>query len=315
MPSLDVLAERLAARMEQTPNDIEGWMMLGRTYFALGNAPQALAALERAYALAPDDLDVKLTYAEAIAANNDNRLEGKPAELIGEVLAADPDHMNARWLSGVLSFQRGQYTGAIQSWQRILAQTDPNGSDAADLRGLIEEARQRGGIASDNLPNSPTAQAKPAQPEPSPATESPTPPPSTSATAASAPAPADADRAAAPAASIQAEVSIAPELANQIPQGAAVFVYAKAAAGPPMPLAAQRIGVGDLPATLTLDDSMAMTPAMKLSSFPEVIVGARISASGQAMPMSGDLQGESGPIKVAGDRQAPVEVIIDRRLP
>jgi cytochrome c-type biogenesis protein CcmH len=94
-----------------------------------------------------------------------------------------------------------------------------------------------------------------------------------------------------------------------------VFVYAKAAAGPPMPLAAQRLAVRDLPTTLKLDDSMAMTPAMKLSSFPEVILGARISASGQPAPMPGDLQGEVGPIDTRATQEAPIQIQIDQRLP
>lgn len=296
MPPLDELANRLAARMEQNPGDIEGWMMLGRTYFSLGEAPSALKALERAYALAPDDLDVKLTYAEALAANNKNQFEGQPAELISQVLAADPNHINARWLSGLLAFQRGQYSAAIQSWQRLLEQLDPNSSDAEDLRGLIEEARNRSGVA--------TAPEPPVVPESAANAESNV-APEPSAT----PEPATAS-----GAQIQVSISVAPDLAMQLPPDAVVFVYAKAAAGPPMPLAAQRLRVVDLPATLRLDDSMAMNPAITLSSFPEVILGARISASGQAMPMPGDLQGETGPI-ITSEVQAPVPVVINQRLP
>jgi cytochrome c-type biogenesis protein CcmH len=285
MPPLDVLAERLAARLAQNPEDLEGWMMLGRTWFALGQPAQALKALEAAYALAPENLDVKLTYAEALAANNDNSLEGQPAQLISEVLAAEPDHTNARWLSGMLSFQRGQYTAAIQSWQRLLAQTDPNSRDAEDLRGLIEEARQRGGMVG--------GPAEPTKPKP----------------AESAPTAANGVR-------IHASISIIPELADQVPANALVFVYAKAANGPPMPLAAQRLRVNDLPTTLTLDDSMAMNPAMKLSNFPEVVIGARISMTGQAMPGPGDWQGETGPVKVhEGGDPAVVPVVINQRLP
>ena len=287
MPPLDVLAERLAARMEQNPEDIEGWMMLGRTYFAMGQPAPALKALQQAYALAPDNLDVKLTYAEALAANNDNQLEGQPAALISEVLAADPDHINARWLNGMLSFQRGQYTAAIQSWQRVLDQIDPASSDAEDLRGLIAEARQRGGLAEE------ASAAVPKADQP----------------AAATPAPA----AAAPG-QIEVRVAVAPEFAGSIDPNTAVFIYAKAAAGPPMPLAARRVTLGDLPMTVTLDDSLAINPALKLSSFPTVIVGARISASGQAMPMPGDPQGETGPLNTER-ASAPIQVLIDQRRP
>jgi len=115
------------------------------------------------------------------------------------------------------------------------------------------------------------------------------------------------------AAAINVAVSLSPSLANRAAPDTTVFVYAKAAAGPPMPLAVQRIRVDDLPTTLRLTDSMAMMPAMKLSNFPRVIVGARVSASGQAMPRSGDLEGETGPIPSnSADR---VSITIDRVRP
>jgi cytochrome c-type biogenesis protein CcmH len=80
-----------------------------------------------------------------------------------------------------------------------------------------------------------------------------------------------------------------------------------------MPLAVQRLRVSDLPVTLTLDDSMAVMPAMRLSTFPQVVVGARISKSGQATPQSGDLEGQSDPIVIAETPQ--VSVTIDRPRP
>jgi cytochrome c-type biogenesis protein CcmH len=80
-----------------------------------------------------------------------------------------------------------------------------------------------------------------------------------------------------------------------------------------MPLAVQRLKVSDLPATVTLDDGMAMMPAMRLSAFPEVLVGARISKSGQATPSSGDLEGQTGPVSVAGAPE--VAVTIDKQRP
>lgn len=331
MPSLDVLAERLSARMEQNPADLEGWMMLGRTYFALGQPAQALAALEQAYALAPDEPEVKLTYAEALAANHDNQLEGKPAELISEVLATNPDHLNARWLNGVLSFQRGQYTAAIRSWQGILEQTDPASQDAEDLRNLIEEARKRGGLE----PLTRTAEAQtgaeasqPALAAADPATAAqldpggqPDGPSSTAASQApdavsgQPPQTQRQSPAAGAGGQLLVEVEIAEAFRGQVPPQAAVFVYAKAAAGPPMPLAVRRLSAAQLPTSVTLDDSMAMTPAMKLSSFDQVIVGARVSKSGQAMPMPGDLQGETSPIRIgSAGLEQPVPIVIDEQL-
>jgi cytochrome c-type biogenesis protein CcmH len=75
-----------------------------------------------------------------------------------------------------------------------------------------------------------------------------------------------------------------------------------------MPLAILRKRVSDLPLQFSLDDSMAMAPGMRISAFPRVVVGARVSKSGQAKPQPGDLQGASAP--VANDA-AGVSVVID----
>ena len=112
---------------------------------------------------------------------------------------------------------------------------------------------------------------------------------------------------------LQVEVTLAPALAAQAAPEDTVFVFARAASGPPMPLAVQRLQVKELPRTVTLDDSLAMMPSMRLSSAAEVVVGARISRSGEAMPQSGDLEGDTGTLTLAGTDQ--VAVTIDRVRP
>jgi len=92
-----------------------------------------------------------------------------------------------------------------------------------------------------------------------------------------------------------------------------LFVYAKAAAGPPMPLAIVRKIAADLPLRVTLNDSQAMMPQMKLSAFNQVIINARISKSGSAMPSTGDLQGISDPVDPA--RNPSVDIVIDSVVP
>jgi cytochrome c-type biogenesis protein CcmH len=111
---------------------------------------------------------------------------------------------------------------------------------------------------------------------------------------------------------LQGTVSLSPQLQGKAAADDTVFVFARAADGPPMPLAVARTRVRDLPYSFRLDDSMAMTPALKLSAFPRVVVGARVSKSGDATPQTGDLQGASPP--VANDAGA-VNVVIDRVVP
>ena len=109
------------------------------------------------------------------------------------------------------------------------------------------------------------------------------------------------------------KVELDAKLVAKAAPGDTVFVYAKAASGPPMPLAVQRLRVEQLPATVTLTDGMGMLPNMKLSQFPQVIVGARISKSGNAIAQSGDLQTVSKPLAVT--TTTPIGLTIDQLVP
>jgi cytochrome c-type biogenesis protein CcmH len=350
LPPIEELIARLEQRLEQQPNDAEGWMMLGRTYFATGNRQGAEDALARAYDLTPNDPMIVLAYAESIATNNDNQLEGRPAELISEALELEPNNTTARWLAAMVAFQRGQFQSAATTWRNLLEQVGPESEDAAELRTLIDEAELRAGLPADAMRVA--QQAADAQGDPI-STESPRPSgdkpeqlnqvggaedagaeDAAAKTSNSGEAPSEPPAAppAAPPASaasddtgsaasedavagpgLRVQVALAPGLNGRLPPSTPVFIYAKAASGPPMPLAVQRATLADLPLEARLDDSMAMMPAMQLSNFPQVIVGARVSPSGQAMPRPGDLQGETGP--VASDRAAPVGVEINRVIP
>lgn len=353
--SLEVLVQRLEERLAQAPEDGEGWTMLGRTYFAMGRTDAAEKALARAHELLPEATNVTLAYAESIAANNDRSLEGKPAELISKALAAEPDNATARWLSGMVAFQRGQFQTAATAWKRVLGQIDPAGDDAQELRRLIAQAEQRAGVPPEMqlAANSDGVRAA-AKPSPAPGGTAPADtspqaaadstgaadqeaaapatqqvaqadagtadapaPPTAAPPAAASPAVAPTTEPEAPDAAavpgIDVSVSLAPALAGRMPPGTTVFVFARAAAGPPMPLAVQRLTLADLPARIRLDDSMAMMPQMRLSAFPQVVVGARVSPSGQAMPQPGDLEGETGPVAPAD--AGAVSVTIDRVRP
>lgn len=287
VPPLDVLVQGLAERLEQDPDNLDGWLMLGRTYFAIKQPTKALAAMERAYQLAPKQANVVIAYAEALAANNGNRLTGKPAELIRTALEIEPGNASARWLDGMLAYQQERFADAAGTWQGILPEMDPAGQEAQQVRQLIAEARNRGGMpaAPPAIAQAPSAGAAPAQPAAARHT----------------------------GAKIQVAVTLDPTLAEKADPDDTVFVFARASAGPPMPLAVQRLKVADLPATVTLDDSMAVMPAMRLSAFPQVVVGARVSKSGQATPQSGDLEGQIGPLSSDGTSDAAVNIDQVRR--
>jgi cytochrome c-type biogenesis protein CcmH len=317
MPSLDVLAQQLAERLEKNPQNAAGWLMLSRTWSTLHQSDKAMAAIERAYKVAPRDPAVLLAYAEALAETNGRQLAGRPVELLDTLMDVEPANPNGLWLRGMAAFQASDYPGALARWEPLLALLDPAGSDATQVTKLMDEARSRAGTATGAAgpggagaaPTQVTEAAPPATAQPVAPALADAPTPVASPVKAATPAP----QAAAPAAKLTVTVALDPSLAAQAPRDASVFIYAKAVAGPPMPLAAQRVQVADLPVTLTLDDAMAMMPQMRLSAFPQVTVGARISRGGQAMPQSGDLEGEVSP--VASNQAEPVSVTISRVRP
>jgi cytochrome c-type biogenesis protein CcmH len=302
-PSLDELVARLAQRMEQDPDNVDGWIMLGRSYLAVGRPDQAATALERAYRLAPEEPDVLISYAQAVAAAQGGSLQGRPEELIRSALTVDPNNINARFLEGLIAYQGERFTDAAARWQALLALVDPQSEDATELREAIAEARARAGESGETAPPSGAEQAS----------ETPSAPSADASAVAMTAEPAAVPTGEAATSAVTVEVSLAEPLWPKANVNDTVFVYAKAATGPPMPLAVKQAKVGDLPIRVTLDDSMAMMPAMRLSAFPEVIVGARISRTGLATPQSGDFEGEVGP--VTPGQPSPVAVLIDHTRP
>ncbi|MEY6431676.1 c-type cytochrome biogenesis protein CcmI [Thioalkalicoccus limnaeus] len=280
--SLEVLVQRLHKRLDQNPKDVDGWLLLGRTYYTIDKPNRALGAFQRAFDLAPDNPEVMLAYAQGLAIVGDGNLEGAPAELIRKVLAIEPDNVGARWMEGMLAYERRQYNAAVLAWEWVLARMDPASEDADELRRSIADARHRAGG-----------------------------PPAVGPSADQSAAADEVHRAPeAAAAGVTVSVNLDESLWFHAAADDALFIYARAVDGPPMPLAATRARVIDLPLTIRLDDSMAMLPERPMSQFDEVMVGARISKSGSATAQAGDLEGEVGPIRI-GDGE-PVTLIIDR---
>ncbi len=272
---LEAMVAKLAAHVEKNPGDAKGWTLLARSYYVMARYPEAVRAYERAVVLAPRDPDLLADYADALAMTQEQRLQGQPLQLVQRALEIDPDHWKALALAGTAAFDRKEYRQAIAYWERLRRVVPADSQIGRSVAASIVEARELAGA-------SPTATAGPKA-------------------SAQATGPKVAGR-----------VSLAPALAAKAAPTDTVFVFARAASGPPMPLAVLRKQVKDLPLDFALDDSMAMAPTLKLSGFTEVVVGARISRSGTATPQSGDLQGLSRPVKVG---TTGVAVLIDTALP
>ena len=280
----------LAAKLKQEPNDAQGWALLGRAYAATNRADEARDAFKQAHEHAPDDADVAVEYAQALAlAAPDHKLQGESRALLEGVIAKDAKNQRALWLLGISDYQNEDYISAIARWKVLLPLLQPDSDVARSVRNEIADAEAR------------RDGREPPQPEAAPA-----PSEAASAQTAETAAPASAPR-------LTVNVTLDPKLKAKVDPEATLFVFARAANGPPMPLAIQKLKASQLPATVTLDDSMSMMPAMKLSKFPQVIVGARVSKSGNAMPQSGDLQALTEPL--ASSRSEPIALTIDQVVP
>lgn len=260
--SLEEMVSRLAMRLQEQPDDARGWMMLGRSYVVMGRYAEAALAYGRAKELLGDQPDVLVNLAESLALANQDKLSGRPAALLEQALQIQPNHLKGLWLAGMASFQQGDYGKAVERLEQVAQAVPEDSEDGRAVREQLAEARAQ-------LPGGAPAAVASA-------------PAATTSTAAK---------------SIQVEVQLSPDLANRVEPTDTVFVFARSAQGPRMPLAVFRSPAKDLPAKITLDDSMSMGPAFKLSSADQVVVGVRVSRSGSANGQQGDLEGFSAPVR------------------
>ena len=262
------MTEKLSERLKDKPDDVEGWSMLARSYSVLGRHAEALKAYEKASNLRKNDPTLLADYADSLAVNNGSNLEGAPIKLIDRALHLDPNNLKALYLAGTYAFNKKDYTSALTSWEKLAKVGPPGNIFVQQMDGAIAEARSLAGLP----PAAKPLDAKPLD--------------------------ASAQPAAASKSSVSGTVTLSAALAKQAKPDDTVFVFARAAEGSRMPLAILRKQVKDLPLTFTLDDSMAMSPATALSSQSKVIVGARVSKSGNAMPQPGDMSGQAAPVTV-----------------
>lgn len=277
---LQSMVERLASRMKDSPEDAEGWVMLARSYAVLGRYPESADAYAKAAARIPDDAQLLADYADALAMAQGRRLQGEPEKIIARALAADPNNIKALALAGTAAFDRKNFAEAVRHWERIAGLVPPGSDFSTSLQASIAEARELGGIRLAAGKTQPPAAGKAQAPVTGPAR-------------------------------VSGTASLAPALAGKISPTDTVFIFARAAEGPRIPLAVLRKQARELPVTFVLDDSMAMSPQMKLSGQTRIVVGARVSKTANATPQPGDLQGLSAPVEVGAQG---VAVTIDTEV-
>lgn len=282
--SFESLVESLAQKLEQDPDNLEGWFLLGRSLMSLGRYSEAVQAYEVVNSKLPEPQPgVLLALANAVSMSQEGRLEGRPAALVQEALSLDPQNPTALWLAGMAAEEAGELENALRYWEQAepLLAEDPE--NQAELRGMMR-------AVADRLGRTTGSDASAAMQ------------PGTFEVPKASPAPGDAAK------EVRVRVSLSPEARAAVSPEATVFIFARAVEGPPMPLAAARYQARELPLEVTLDDSMAMMPQMKISAFEEVSVTAKISMSGTADASPDDRSSEQ--IRVALPTSGVVELVI-----
>ncbi len=260
--NVEGLVAELERRLQTQPDRADGWLLLGRTRFSMGQIDAARAAMEKALEVDSTDAslaaEIRVDLAELLAQAAGNRLDGRPWTLLQQALAKAPQHPKALALAGAYQVSRGDAEAALAYWKPLLALLPAGSEQAAQVQSMIDDL-QSGRLSQ---------------------------------------APASAPPAGAPV--LEGTVSLDPGLAGSFEPDDTLFVVARAidADGRPVgpPLAVRRDRAAGLPFDFSLSDADAMAPVARLSGHARVVVVARISRSGAATPAPGDLEGRSAPV-------------------
>ncbi len=279
---------RLMALLSQDPNDMQANLLLATAYRMDKKHVEAAAAYKKVMPMIEANpqmagegfADLMADYADSLALASNGILEGEPLRVIHKALEVQPNHVRALWLLGTHAYEAGEFATALTYWRRIAAIVPPDSEEAQIMAGNIQEIEAKMRAAGQAVPAS-TQIAVTAQPEAANAT-------------------------------LAGTVTLSAQLQDKVDPSDTVFVFARAASGPRMPLAIIKKQANELPISFTLDSSMSMAPGMSLATVSDVVVGARVSKSGNAMPQSGDLQGFSQTVKVGA---TGLDIVIDEMVP
>jgi cytochrome c-type biogenesis protein CcmH len=282
---MDDLLDQLKAKLADNPNDVNGWLLLGRSYASLGKYALAVDAFQNAYDKSHgENVEAMIGLGEALAMTDEASLGGKAGRLFEDALAKAPNDPKALWYGSISALQAGDLHKGRNRLQLLLAQNPP-----VEIRGMLERQIQDLDQQLGEAGQGPTVSRAGAEG-----------------------APAAAHR------SIRVAVSLAPKVREQLKDGPMpLFVLARdpSAGGPP--LAVQRHSSTDLPLTVELSERDAMIAARTIASVPRVQVVARLSRSGTPQAQSGDYYGEAEYdfSKNAGAGGSTLNIIIDRAVP
>lgn len=254
--TVEDMIKRLEDTVRLQPESVDAWYFLGRTYMSEQRPKEAAHAYEKTIELVGRQPDLLGQWAQALYFANGNKWSAELQSLLDEALSQDPNEATSLGLLGIAAFEDKRFQDAIDAWTQLSKSLDPQDPSYQAIQTGIERARS-------SLAETPQASAETN---------------ATQDTAAAEPAPATVSDY-----KLLIDVTISDEMLKQTSGTDTVFVFARAESGPPMPLAAKRLTVADLPASIALTDEDSLLPQLKLSSIGRVKLQASVSSSGDAM--------------------------------
>jgi cytochrome c-type biogenesis protein CcmH len=253
-PDVLAMVAKLEQHLHDQPNDLTGWLMLGRSYLALERTEDAVAAYEHARGLDANNVDALLGLGEAMSQREGGDLTPAEAELFEKAVTLAPANPRALLYGGFAAEARGDRAAARSRWQALKNMHPPEQIETL-LNEKIAELGPAGPQPSSGVPQSGAASAG-------------------------------------PEATATINLSIAPALKSRLTEGAQLFVFAREPGGRGPPLAAKRLASSAIGTQIHLSSADSMLPGRALAAGRRVSIVARVSFSGQPLPAAGDLYGE-----------------------
>jgi cytochrome c-type biogenesis protein CcmH len=276
---MEGMLEKLEEKLAADPDDATGWLLLGRSYAALGRFPRAAEAYQRAYDLTGgENVEAITGLGEALALTDQAALSGRAGQLFETALELEPSNPKALWYGSMSALQLGDLRRGRDRLQALLSLGPPDALRSV-LERQIQDLNQQLGESGEG--------AAPSGPGGSPTQ--------------------GGQR------SVRVAVTLSPQVQQQLREPRSLFVLARRPEGSGPPLAVKRLSSSDIPVTVELTESDAMIAGMSIASMPRVQVVARLSKSGTPQAQSGDFYGQAD--YEFGKDGGTLNIMIDRTVP
>ncbi|WP_257326270.1 c-type cytochrome biogenesis protein CcmI [Pseudoalteromonas rhizosphaerae] len=257
---LQAFALGLRTKLDQSGDDQVAWMLLGRVAMSLNEYDMAQQSFDKVLRLDPDNMPVLISYSQVLLLEGSEANMTRAAGMLSKVLKDDPTNLDAISLLALIAYERHDWLQAKSAFEVLLNSMDEQDSRYGMIAQRITEIEQN--ISAENTQQQVQQSS-------------------------------DEDNNAVQTSAIKITVNLAPQFTDKLPTQGTLFVFAKAANGPPMPLAVVKLTDYSFPIEVQLSDSNAMVAGLTLSSVNKIILTARISKDASVMPSTGELEGRS----------------------